>query len=180
MPDWANANEDRTFGNRFDDSEGYFRVLYAASTRLGCFIETLARFRKAGRALRQDLEEISNSDSDHISIGTVPSSWLRQRSIGRAVISGRCADIYRSEWLSYLRDRLESELSPRDFSGFQEFDLALLLSQRRQLTQKASTLIEGLRYDGIYYQSRHGSELYNWAIFEPFELKNIAVWGSIA
>jgi hypothetical protein len=28
------ANEDGTFGNRFDDSEAYFRVLYAASTAL--------------------------------------------------------------------------------------------------------------------------------------------------
>ena len=44
-PDWALASTDGTFGNRFDDPEGYYRVLYAASQELSCFIETLARFR---------------------------------------------------------------------------------------------------------------------------------------
>jgi len=41
-PDWSRANPDRTFGNRFDDPDGEYRVLYAASRRLGCFLETLA------------------------------------------------------------------------------------------------------------------------------------------
>jgi predicted NUDIX family NTP pyrophosphohydrolase len=41
IPDWAYAKEDRTFGNRFDDPAGVYRVLYASSQRLGCFIETL-------------------------------------------------------------------------------------------------------------------------------------------
>jgi hypothetical protein len=45
VPDWAYAKEDRTFGNRFDDPMGVYRVLYVSSQRLGCFIETLARFR---------------------------------------------------------------------------------------------------------------------------------------
>lgn len=27
-----------------------------------------------------------------------------------------------------------------------------------------------LSYDGIYYQSQHGTELHNWALFEPFDL----------
>jgi hypothetical protein len=44
-PDWSLAHEDGTFGNRFDDPAGYYRVLYAASQRISCFIETLARFR---------------------------------------------------------------------------------------------------------------------------------------
>jgi hypothetical protein len=40
VPDWAYAKDDRTFGNRFDDPAGVYRVLYASSQRLGCFIET--------------------------------------------------------------------------------------------------------------------------------------------
>ena len=43
--DWAYAREDGTFGNRFDDPQGLYRVLYASSQRLGCYVETLARFR---------------------------------------------------------------------------------------------------------------------------------------
>jgi len=44
-PDWASAGPDGTFGNRFDDPDATYRVLYASSQRLGCFVETLARFR---------------------------------------------------------------------------------------------------------------------------------------
>lgn len=42
-PDWASAGPDGTFGNRFDDPDATYRVLYASSQRLGCFVETLAR-----------------------------------------------------------------------------------------------------------------------------------------
>src|SRR5215469_13440951 len=52
IPDWAYAKEDGTFGNRFDDPMGVYRVLYACSQRLGCFIETLARFRVASLLLQ--------------------------------------------------------------------------------------------------------------------------------
>ena len=29
-PDWSRASADGTFGNRFDDPESYYRVLYAS------------------------------------------------------------------------------------------------------------------------------------------------------
>ena len=44
-PDWANVGSDGTFGNRWDDPQGLYRVLYASSSRLGAFMEVLARFR---------------------------------------------------------------------------------------------------------------------------------------
>jgi hypothetical protein len=44
-PAWAYAGEDGTFGNRFDDPAGEYRVLYASSPRVGAFLETLARYR---------------------------------------------------------------------------------------------------------------------------------------
>jgi RES domain len=44
-PPWAYAGEDGTFGNRFDDPAGEYRVLYASSQRVGPFLETLARYR---------------------------------------------------------------------------------------------------------------------------------------
>ncbi|MHB8392902.1 MAG: RES domain-containing protein [Candidatus Dormibacteria bacterium] len=43
-PDWRLAGPRGTFGNRWDDPQGQYRVLYACSTRLGTFLETLARF----------------------------------------------------------------------------------------------------------------------------------------
>src|ERR671922_1914170 len=44
-PDWSYAGPDGTFGNRYDDPEASYRVLYASSQRIGAFLETLARFR---------------------------------------------------------------------------------------------------------------------------------------
>jgi hypothetical protein len=35
VPDWAYAKEDGTFGNRFDDPMGVYRVLYASSHASG-------------------------------------------------------------------------------------------------------------------------------------------------
>jgi hypothetical protein len=45
----ATTPEDGTFGNRYDDPRGEYRVLYATSQRVGAFIETLARYRNCVR-----------------------------------------------------------------------------------------------------------------------------------
>jgi hypothetical protein len=57
-PDWSFGG---TFGNRFDDPEGYYRVIYAASVRVSCFLETLARFRP-DLALLAELDEIEGEN----------------------------------------------------------------------------------------------------------------------
>ena len=44
-PDWRYADADGTFGNRFDDPQGVYRVLYASTQRLATFVECLASFR---------------------------------------------------------------------------------------------------------------------------------------
>jgi hypothetical protein len=45
LPSWEAAAPDGTFGNRFDDPDSTYRVCYASSQRMCCFLETLARFR---------------------------------------------------------------------------------------------------------------------------------------
>jgi hypothetical protein len=65
--DWAYAGEDGTFGNRFDDPEKLYRVLYASAVRFGCFLETLARFRK-DPSLSAELSEIEG-DNDFTPLG---------------------------------------------------------------------------------------------------------------
>jgi RES domain len=111
-PDWSRAHDDGTFGNRFDDSKGYFRVVYAGSSPLTCFLETLSRYRVAPASrLEQELEEISDAPSDYIPPGTVPGSWLTERKIGRALPAGkRFADIYSSQWIAHLRRQFEPML----------------------------------------------------------------------
>lgn len=87
----------------------------------------------------------------------------------------RYAHIYSSEWLSHLRKELEPELVRSETIGAKgiEFDLALLMSQNRSLTQKAATAIYKLGFDGVCYESRHGADLLNWALFEPFHLNDL-------
>jgi hypothetical protein len=69
-PDWSRAQPDGTFGNRFDDPLGNYRVLYAASQRVSCFVETLARFRP-DLSLVAELQTIDGED-DFTPLGTVP------------------------------------------------------------------------------------------------------------
>ena len=69
-PDWSRVSSDGTFGNRFDDPESYYRVLYASSQQVSCYIETLARFRP-DLSLLAELREISGED-DFFPAGQVP------------------------------------------------------------------------------------------------------------
>ncbi len=171
--DWAFAGEDLTFGNRFDDSEGYFRVLYASSSPLCCYLEVLARFRRPlSGQVSQALAEIQHVSDDFVPPGVVPATWLKTRVLGSAVSEKKLfVPIYDSAWIGYLRNRLDAgNLRHGAGSTDIEFDLSLLMSQRRAVTQQIATIVYQLGYDGICYQSRHGAELFNWALFEPFGL----------
>lgn len=168
-PDWSRALPDGTFGNRFDDPESEYRVLYASSQEVGCFLETLARFRP-------DLETLAavkaiEGDDDFTPAGKVPPGWERNRAIGTARAERICADICGGEWLTYLRRRLAPDCVRL---GIKEFDASLMQSPSRLITQLASRIVYELGYAGIYYRSRYGNNLENWALFEPFLLGDTA------
>jgi hypothetical protein len=168
-PDWSRANSDRTFGNRFDDPNGEYRVLYASSFRLGCFLETLARYRP-DVALYAELEKITGED-DFVSPGIVPAEWLDGRVMGSADAHGAFADIGASEWISRLRRDLASVLIEL---GMADFDASVLQrSGPRILTQRVSEFVYGEGFDGIRYLSKYGHDIENWALFEPAELTSI-------
>jgi hypothetical protein len=159
---------DGTFGNRFDDPQAYYRVIYTSSQRLGCFLETLARFRP-DLTLLADLAEIEGED-DFTPLATVPASWLVPRLIGTAQTEGEYADIYATAWIALLRRELASTAVAM---GLAEIDAATLQAGRpRQLTQEASLVVFRHGLDGIFYRSRYGHSIENWAIFEPFPLRN--------
>jgi hypothetical protein len=168
VPDWAYA-KDGTFGNRFDDPKGLYRVLYASSQRLGCFVETLARFRVDVSCLA-DLALMENGDDDFTAAGTVPRAWIEGRAIGTADVSGNYADIYALNWVSFLRTALAGTAVEL---GITEIDLSTLeRAEPRILTQQASRIAFEHEYVGIYYHSRYGHSIENWAIFEPFSIAN--------
>jgi hypothetical protein len=70
-PTWEYAGEGGTFGNRYDDPRGEYRVLYASSPRAGTLIETLARFR-VNPELTAAHEEIHEDPDDAKASPTIP------------------------------------------------------------------------------------------------------------
>ena len=167
-PDWSRAQPDGTFGNRFDDPQGNYRVLYAATQRVSCFVETLARFR-LDISLIAELQAIAGED-DYVPLGTVPSDWCEPRMMGEATVTGTYAEIYGAGWVSHLRHELASECV---VLGIKDLDDSVLQQgEPRRLTQLASLKVNEAGLDGIYYRSRYGHDLENWALFEPFEISS--------
>jgi hypothetical protein len=83
VPDWASAGPDGTFGNRFDDPEGMYRVLYASSQRLGCFLETLGRFRVDPKLLAELAETAGEDDAPPHVCACIDGFTTRFRNAGR-------------------------------------------------------------------------------------------------
>ena len=143
-PNWFLAHSDGTFGNRFDDPEGYYRVLYASSQRLACFVETLARFRP-DLSLLAELAAIEGAD-DFLPLGTLPREWMAVRMMGKANIEGAFADIYATSWVSHLRRSLAAEALRL---GVKDIDLSTLENaEPRRLTQLASRQAYRLNFAG--------------------------------
>jgi hypothetical protein len=161
-PDWSYATPDGTFGNRYDDPEGSYRVLYACSQRVGAFLETLARFRP-------DLEvlaELDRIDGEDEPPAAVPSAWLDARVLGEATVEGRFVDVGDTTSLATLRTALAAGAIHH---GLDEIDAATIrLRAPRAFTQQVSRYVyEQGAFAGIRYRSRLGDDLLNWAIYEP-------------
>ena len=174
-PDWSGASPDGTFANRFDDPQSYYRVLYASSQEVACFIETLARFRP-DLTLLAELQAI-DGENDFYQPGVVPADWCAQRALGAASAEGHYAEICGAEWITLLRRKLASECLSLDIA---DLDASVLQSGLpRRITQLASRLAYERGLSGIYYRSRYGNNFENWALFEPFRIAH-TVSGAIA
>lgn len=161
-PEWAYAGPDGTFGNRYDDPEASYRVLYVSSRRLGAFVETLARFRP-------DLEllaELALIEGEEEQPAALPRAWLATRSLGEATVEGCFADVGGARSLAAIRSALAASAIHH---GLDEIDAATIrLRAPRRFTQGVSRFVyEQGPFAGIRYRSRLGDELINWAIFEP-------------
>ena len=58
-----------------------YRVQYASSQRLECFIETLARFR-VDVSFIADLALMENGEDDFTALGTVRRAWIKRPNTG--------------------------------------------------------------------------------------------------
>ena len=125
-PPWEYAGEDGTFGNRYDDPRGEYRVLYACSQRLGAFIETLARYRTdPALVAAYDQIVVDEADADAfptIPPGVVPTDWRLTRAIGTARHPGPFADIGNSSSLAHLRVALAGRLLGDEIENWAIFE----------------------------------------------------------
>jgi RES domain len=157
-PDWAYAGNDGTFGNRYDDPRGEYRILYASTERVGAFVETLARFRP-DPVLVAALDAID--DDEPVTSGVVPVEWLTDRAIGEATLAGEFAQVGATRSLVYLRDRLAQDLDAS----------AIRRHIPRSTTQAIGRLVfHCARFAGVQYESRLGDDIHNWAVFEPADV----------
>jgi hypothetical protein len=176
------AGPDGTFGNRYDDPDGEYRVLYASDQRRGAFLETLSRFRVDVQLLAE-LDAIEGDERDDafptVPGGVVPSVWLATRRIGTATAASLWfVDVAHSESLAQLRGRLAPRLV---HYGLDDLDAGDLRRRApRAFTQEISRYVfehgaapSGEPVAGIAYRSRLGDELTNWAIFEGHQLDEV-------
>lgn len=95
---WEWAAADGRFHGRWDDRQGNFRTIYAASSLLACLVELLADFRP-DPTLALELDDIVEDAKDAegyptAPAGEVPYSWLEPRSAASATLTGRfCAHL---------------------------------------------------------------------------------------
>jgi hypothetical protein len=173
-PDWTYAREDGTFGNRYDDPEGQYRVLYASTQRQTTFRECLARFRPDISVLAAQIQEDDEDAPPSRPPGDLPRTWLSRRLMGSATVAGVYCDIGRSDSVQHLRDNLAARILHH---GLDDLDAGDLRKRApRRLTQEISRYVftqaapdGSAAFHGIQYESRLGDDLANWAIFEPNE-----------
>lgn len=171
-PDWAFAEPDGTFGNRFDDPSGTYRVLYAATEREGAYIETLARFWPDPSIVTALRTIDAGPDEPTPTVGVVPHAWFAPRIMGTAMLEGSFVDLGAAETLGSLHRGMQAQLVHH---GITELDgAAIRTSAPRRFTQEISRFVyeaaasgPGRRWDGVAYLSRLGDDLQSWACFEP-------------
>jgi hypothetical protein len=171
--DWVFAGADGRFEGRWDDVYGRYRALYASSQRLGAFVESLAQFRAAPHIVAE-YENIDGMHDDQAKApGVVPQAWCSERVITKGIpseVKGSFIAAGAAQTIATLRQAFASRVLHH---GIDDLDAsAIRLTAPRAFTQELSSYFEaqidpnGHAYAGIYFLSKHGDDLENWAIFE--------------
>lgn len=167
-PDWTRRHPDKTFGNRFDDPAGDYRVSYMARREVGAYLETLA-WARPDPAVAVFAFSPGPGHVPTATAGSVPRSWFaaRQRLTGR--VSGRFAAIGHSASMSWLRD------GAHPLAGAVPIDGSMIRGPVREVTQAISRVVyqHPRAPDGIAYASRHGEDQGCMAVFERGALSSV-------
>ena len=187
LPAWEYAGDDRTFGNRWDDPHGRYRVLYTADTRIGALAETLQDFRRSLTLLSR-LQDVERDDADLArgdapsgsGSGIVPPCFFNERFAGELTFAtdadsprGRVVDVAHVKAIEMLRTQLASFAVAL---GIEEVSLATIVGELpntiaanpRALTQRISREIyeQADCFGGIAAPSSLGLPYTNYTVFE--------------
>lgn len=153
--------------SRFDDPRNAFRVLYLAERRVGCFVESIARFR-VPVAVHKD------AGATVIPHGRVPASWRKMRCIGRLQLlpGQRWLDLRTIETAEMLRVEFALRLHQL---GLADLDVSGLRGPSRTLTRTIGRWAYDVGYQGIAYKSRFHDALDCWAVFEGAAVERVGL-----
>ena len=162
-------------GNRFDVPGG--GVIYAATERVACYAETLARFRPTPAMIELAAQD---EDTSRMVLGGIPQAWRLDRVMGTFKLEEGALpflDLQQPETHEWLSQEMRSTLIGLGYD--QPLDLADVCGRDRLLSRAiaefAYTLVdpdEDFMLSGIRYTSRLNSDWECWAVFEgaPLEL----------
>lgn len=152
----------------FRVSPGSYRTIYASSSILGAYRETLLPLRPALSALEGIRRVVDDAELRATpSAGTIGGDWLRRRHLGTALLRGKFFDLDDERSRAIFRDELASV--PESL-GIDEFDRAVSAGIPRKVSMAISRFVfdhmsyDGQRFDGIRYRAPSGDSV--WAIFE--------------
>ncbi|HZO25199.1 MAG TPA: RES domain-containing protein [Chloroflexota bacterium] len=157
-PDWRFVG-----GSRFDDPQDRFRVLYLAEQRVGCFIESLARFRPDLDLLAR-LAAVTGTTAP-LPVPVVPADWYTRRRVGtlRLLPGQRWLDLRAAETLQALRSEMAATLVSL---GLPDFDVSAARGPSRDLTRHVARWAFERDFQGVAYRSRFADDLDCWVVFE--------------
>ncbi|MGH7961484.1 MAG: RES family NAD+ phosphorylase [Candidatus Binatia bacterium] len=154
-----------TVTGRYNDPQGRFSVLYAASQRRAAFMETLQNFRPAlgDLAILKSLPPSEELDLP-FPIGHVPASYFgKLLAAFHLDRSHKWLDLRSLQTHAHLRETLAAELVEAGYAG--AFNFGEMIGSDNRITQLIARWAHDAGYGGVAYPSAHDGKLTCWAIF---------------
>jgi hypothetical protein len=160
------ASSKRDVSGRYNDPDGRFRVLYAASGRRAAYLETLQNYRPALKDLALAITPGLPSDLDlPFPTGRVPIAYFDKRIVAfRLDRSQKWLDVRSPRTHALLRSALAAGLVAAGYSG--AFNFGEIIGSDYRITQAIALWAYDAGYGGIAYPSAHDETLTCWAIFD--------------
>ncbi len=162
--------------NRWDDANGEFSTLYAATSPEACFAETLAMFRPTDVVSRIDAfmdEEPDDGADFELVSGVVPADYIHGRALAHFAVPADRTFIDVDDAKTHAALNAAIPDVPAN-CGLDRFDRGVLMTQDRRITRRVARHYYDLSqaHDhhaccGIRYESRLDRQYECWAMFVP-------------